>query len=359
MLRTLPLRARAPRRRRRLAACLLTLASLFATAAPSPACSWDYPIWTPRDRNADPLYRFIRDGKAGYIDRSGKVVIEPRFDGDGNYGGEFHDGMLEVGASSGEYVDATGKTVLKDVLYRGWQFSDGLAAALKEDGGKWGYIDPAGKFAISPRFEGHPGGYVSSFSEGLAWIRESGKYGFIDKTGAFVVRPSFLHAEDFSDGMARVVVEGPCFYFADGPCPSALVVGGDAGVTGASPPCKFTFVDARGSVLEARFDDAKNFSEGTAPARLGAKWGYVDRSGRFVVEPQFDEASGFNDGRALVRQGELYGYIDRRGEFVVKPRYKYADDFSEGLAVVGRFEEGEEGGAFHYIDRGGRAAIRG
>lgn len=352
-----------PRSPRRLASAVcLSLAALLACAAPADGCSWDYPIWIPRDGGADPLYRFIRDGKAGYIDRSGRVVIEPQFDGDGNYAGVFHDGLLEVGVSSGEYVDATGKTVIKDELYRGWQFSDGLAAALKEDGGKWGYIDPKGRFAISPRFQGYPGGYVSSFSEERAWVEVSGKYGFIDKTGEFVIPPAFLHAEAFGDGMARVVAEGPCSYGPTMPCLEIHHFGGPAPTKGRVPACKFTFVDAHGAVLKARFDDAKNFSEGMAPVRLGEKWGYIDKSGRVRITPQFDEAWPFSGGIARVRQGGLtglFGYIDTQGRYVVPPRFKYADDFAEGLAAVGDMEYVDEPGNLYYIDRRGRTVIPG
>lgn len=351
---TLP---RTPRRRLAVAACL-SLAALLAAHAPAAGCSSDYLIWEPRGRSADPLYRFIRGGKAGYIDRSGRVVIEPKFEAYGNYSGVFHDGLMGVGVSSGEHVDATGKTVIKDRLYRGWDFSEGLAAALAENGGKWGYIDPTGKFVISPRFEGHPRGYVSSFADGLARVEASGRHGFIDRSGEFAIRPSFLHASDFSDGMARVVVEGPCMFYEDGPCPGGGLLGGSGQAANEVPPCKFTFVDRRGSVLEERFDGAQDFSEGLAAVKRGGKWGFIDKSGRLVVEPRFDDASGFKDGRALVMQGGLYGFIDERGEFVVPPRYKYAEDFSEGLAAVGVLHSEEPAGVY-YIDRSGRVRIPG
>jgi hypothetical protein len=348
-----------PRTQRRLAtAFCLSLAALVACTAPAAACSWDYLIWIPRDKNADPLYRFIRDGKAGYVDRTGRVRIEPKLGAYGNYSGVFHDGLLQVGVSSGEYVDVTGKTVIKDELHRGWHFSEGLAAALKEDGGKWGYVDRTGKFAISPRFQGHPGGYVSSFSEGRAWIEVSGRYGFIDRTGDFVVEPVFLHGEDFHDGMARVVVEGACVFVGDGPCPDFRVLGGAAH---DAPLCKVTFVDREGSVLAARFDAAQEFAEGLAAVRQGTKWGYIDKSGRLVIEPRFEDASAFSGGRARVMQDGLNGYIDVRGEFVIPPRFEYADDFSEGLAAVGVLDEGEtkRGSGLYYIDRRGRVVIRG
>ena len=65
--------------------------------------------------------------KYGFIDKSGKVVIEPQFDW--------------VGA-----------------------FSEGLARVKKD--GKYGFIDKSGKVVIEPQFD-----EVRAFSEGLAKVR--------------------------------------------------------------------------------------------------------------------------------------------------------------------------------------------
>jgi hypothetical protein len=59
----------------------------------------------PRSKQADPLYRFVRNDKAGYIDQSGKVVIEPKFEFYSNSRGEFRDGLMEIGVNDGKYVD--------------------------------------------------------------------------------------------------------------------------------------------------------------------------------------------------------------------------------------------------------------
>ncbi|HEV2862638.1 MAG TPA: WG repeat-containing protein [Pyrinomonadaceae bacterium] len=339
-------------------ALLATLClTLLVCATPAAACSWDYLIWMPRHRDADPLYRFVRGGKAGYIDRAGSIVVEPKFEVYGNGSGYFSDGLLKVGVASGEYVDAAGKTAIEDKFSSSWAFSEGLAAALDEKTKTWGYIDSAGRFAISPRFETYPHGYVSSFSGGLARIEVKDRHGFIDRAGEFVIAPTFLMADDFSDGMARVVVEGPCAYSGDGPCPDFRILG-RARDERRVPPCKFTFVDRGGSVLGARFDGAGKFSEGLAPFKRGGKWGYVDKTGRVVIAPRFDGAQPFSEGLARVTQGRLYGFIDRSGEFAVPPGFEYADDFSEGLAAVGSLRR-EGPGDLRYIDRSGRAVIAG
>lgn len=345
------------RTRRVTAALCLSLALLLASAAPAAGCSWDYPIWMPRDKEVDALYRFIRGDKAGYIDRSGSVVIEPKFDFYGNHGGEFREGVMEVEFMSGRYVDGDGKEV-EPAPFRGREPAEGLAAALDEETDEQGYVDRAGEFVISPRFCRGCNAYP--FSDGLAWVKTSDGYGFIDRSGEFVVEPTFLHADSFSEGMARVVVEGPCALYDDRPCSGFNVLGGIGRATEETPPCKFTFVERNGSLLKQRFDGAKKFSEGLAPVSKGNKWGYINKSGRLVVEPRFDDAWPFSGGRARVRQGELYGFIDERGKLIVPARFGYAADFAEGLAPVGRWDE-EEGvhDDFHYIDGDGRTAIPG
>jgi hypothetical protein len=326
----------------------------FLATPVSFACEWDYPIWQVRSKSADPLYRFVQNGKAGYIDSTGKVVINPQFSADGNSGDEFHDGLLEIGVSDGRYVDVTGKLIIDKG--HGWDFSEGLAASFDREQQKWGYIDRSGKFAISPRFGTYPNGYVSSFSDGLAVIEVGKKYGYIDRTGEFVIQPRFLHATDFQEGMARVVVEGPCVYVGNGPCPDVRKVGENG--EGKVPSCKFAFIDKSGSIVTSqRYDYAKEFSEGLAPVMIGERWGYIDKKGRMVIPPRFDEAEPFSDGLARVQLGERFGYINPSGGLVIPARFGYAEDFSDGLAVVCKSREKDVRYNLYYINHQGKQAI--
>ncbi|HEY9432310.1 MAG TPA: WG repeat-containing protein [Blastocatellia bacterium] len=308
-------------------------------------------IWMIPNESADPLYRFIRNGKAGYIDSDGKVIIEPRFEVHGNSGGVFYDGLLDTNDG---FVNRTGEVVLKTQFYRTWTFSEGLAAALREKGDKWGYIDHSGKFVIGPRFEDFPNGYVSSFSEGLALIEVLGKYGYIDHSGKFVIPPRFLYGRNFRDGMACVMVDNPHPYAEAKFCPDFRPL--FAVIQGTSPECKFTFINQSGSVISSdRYDYAKDFSEGFAPVRIAGKWGYIDKKGRIIIRPQYDDAMAFSNGVARVRQGNLYGYIDISGAFTVTIQFEYAEDFADGLAVVGPGDWRK--GDYYYIDKHGQQAI--
>jgi hypothetical protein len=54
------------------------------------------------------------------------------------------------------------------------------------------------------------------------------------------------------------------------------------------------------------------------------KFGFVDRSGKFVINPQFDDVGTFIGGLAQVSMGHdketRIGYINRSGNFVWNPQ---------------------------------------
>jgi hypothetical protein len=69
---------------------ILSLAgSILAFISLVHACEWDYVIWGIRSKSADSLFRFVRNGKAGYIDSTGKIVVNPTLPATSNALGEF------------------------------------------------------------------------------------------------------------------------------------------------------------------------------------------------------------------------------------------------------------------------------
>jgi hypothetical protein len=70
-------------------------------------------------------------------------------------------------------------------------------------------------------------------------------------------------------------------------------------------------------VIDAIYDDAKSFSEGLAPVRLGSSWGYINKKHEMVIFPKFDEAGAFQNSVAIVREGNNYEVIDNHGNTMV------------------------------------------
>lgn len=87
------------------------------------------------------------------------------------------------------YVDITGKFVIEPIFTDAESFKNGLATIKFNN--KVGYINPDGVCKIIvDADEGFP------FSEGYARIKKDNKYGFIDKKGNIVISPTYDHAED-------------------------------------------------------------------------------------------------------------------------------------------------------------------
>lgn len=307
-------------------------------------------------------------GKWGFIARTGRFVIAPRFD----RAHEFSDGVAYVWTWEGSrrshgIVDTKGRfTPLPEQDYE-IVFHDGLARVHASSGRerKYGYIDKAGRMVIQPQFD-----HAGHFSEGLAWAsvlkERQWLYGFIDATGKFVVPPQFTHEPgDFIDGLARVAVEGlygfidragrhriPAkFEQLDAFFSEGLV----AGVLRGEPP-RGVYLNRDGqAVFEIPFWQQRTarqrrllrlgwqisapFSEGLAPVLSDNKIGFIDKTGRVVIAPQFRETRGFSEGLAAVKiigsDGQyVWGYIDLTGKFVIAPQFTEAQTFAGGLASV-------------------------
>lgn len=154
-------------------------------------------------------------------------------------------------------------------------------------------------------------------------IRENGLYGFIDSVGNKIIEPEFLWMSTFHNGLAMAVVDT---------------------IYRVVPDSMAYEVGERDTILNVY--------------RMYAKYGYIDRSGEFVIEPKFtsyvnmpnigfvvkdmDNCSNalyrhsFRNKRAMFYDTTTWknGYIDTKGDIVIKPKYYYSEPFSQGKAVV-------------------------
>jgi len=279
------------------------------------------------------------NGDYFFIDRTGKYIWGPNtigmdravFDTLRLTLGPFREGVAKV-TEKGlfGYIDKTGKKVLEPQYIEAQSFTEGMAAVKvdvlvekRPDGSdirrKNVYINKAGKIILET-------GYIeiSSFSEGLAAVILHQKWGYIDKAGKLVIDMMFDQSGDFSEGMAKIGEK------------DKGSKGGGAGWFGALRfRGKWGYIDKTGkTIISPRFEEVSNFSEGLAAVKTGGKWGYIDKTGKTIISPRFEEGSDFSEGLAAVNTAGKWGYIDKAGNFLIGPQFDYASRFYEGLARV-------------------------
>jgi hypothetical protein len=123
-----------------------------------------------------------------YIDKTGTITLSMPAPGGKKSctmaWGDFNEGLSRwlFGQKYG-FIDRTGKTLINPQFDLTEGFSEGLAAV--EIGKKWGYIDATGKMVIAPQ----DWSSAKPFHNGLAQVVTHGRWGYIDKTGKYVWGP--------------------------------------------------------------------------------------------------------------------------------------------------------------------------
>ena len=305
------------------------------------------------------------DGKKGYIDRAGRVVIPFRYDA----AGAFREGRacVRVGEADG-IIDERGRWVVQPGGYGALCcFSEGRCAFRKGD--LWGFLDVrSGKVVLSPAYKEAGMGEGLAFREGLCLVKnEAGERVYIDREGRVRIRlPNADWAgEDFSEGLARVTVR------------PLSPIGGPLDWGKIPDGHRSGFMDKNGrTVIEPRFGTAGDFSEGLAPVTVTEDglvgedelvgettpfadapepppaWGFINTKGEVVIPMIYEKAMGFREGLAPVRQRGKWGYIDRQGRMVIGAGFEDARRFRMGIAEV------VIGGKVAYIDKSGNLVVR-
>jgi hypothetical protein len=131
-----------------------------------------------------------RKHDCGYIDITGAYVLQPPVSPNekdcATVWGDFVEGLSrwKFGTKYG-FIDRSGRIVIEPKFDLTFQFSEGLAAVQID--GKWGYIDKAGNLVIEPRILSS----AKDFHNGLAYIvTQNGEHGYIDKSGNYAWKPT-------------------------------------------------------------------------------------------------------------------------------------------------------------------------
>ncbi len=278
----------------------------------------------------------------GYIDMRGNVVVSPQFDGafygseafyrvkkNGKQGfismdngniplkydvvGGFNEGFSPIKCGSGwGFIDKWDKVIIPPVYQQVRHFSEGWAW-VKTIEDVIQYLDAEGNVQLQ-----FTNVEVGNFSHGLAFFRDkkTKRNGYINKAGELVISSTLFNAGvRFAEGLA------PARYYTTG---------------------KKCFINTSGDiVIPPLFDSADDFSEGLCSVAINGKWGYINKMGDIVIPLLFDYASEFYEGTAYVVVGDQYGIINKTGEFIIEPKYDGTDNQSADQKLI-RFHLGKK-----------------
>ena len=230
--------------------------------------------------------------------------------------------------------------------------SDGMYACLIEtvDGAKICYYNNKFELAVSPRIAdlhlNAGDGYDYNFYHGLALYREpeTHKYGYLDKTGNMIIPAKYDWAETFTDEIAPVGCNNGKCYFID--------------ITGA---VKRTI---NATIIQ-------KYSDGLA-AVWANKWGYIDKTGNWVIKPKYGcfecphdgefFVCDFYKGYAGVYLGSGYApnketisnqfaIIDKTGRIIKRFDYLYPENFDKNGEPTNEMQPVKPNGTRKYIVR--------
>lgn len=140
---------------------------------------------------------FKTEGGVGFIDGSGSVAIQPKYDAAGDFSGGF--AWAKTSAGKVGYINPMGEWVIQPNFDAGKNLdpSCGLARIKKDD--KWGYVNLSGEILYMTDTE-----LWEDFMGGLARGKKNGKFGYFNDKMEWAIQPQFDGARDFRNGYASV-----------------------------------------------------------------------------------------------------------------------------------------------------------
>lgn len=292
--------------------------------------------------------------------------------------------VVEDTADKWGFIDHSGKFVIDPVFERVTSFAEELAGA--DQSARWGFINTKGEFVIPRQWE-----EVKTFSNGYAGVRLGGKWGIINNKGQLVI-PYDPKYEAIGEAGFIENMDASKDYLI------AIKKDGKWGFVGLhkEDAKRFLGPDLNKVIIDFQYLDAGKFSDGIAPVKVilkggkGIWWGYIDRYNKLIIPAKYVEATNLKDrlGEVKDQSGALaivdsigtvvfkkplesrfkfheelalmqklpsgkWGYVNRDGKFQIKARYVYAEDFAEGLAVVQPANSSKKG----FIDLRGKLVI--
>ncbi len=278
------------------------------------------------------LYKFgPQNGKYGFIDKTGKIRIEPKF----LNVQDFSEGLAFVSQKTSKRgfnwicIDTLGNEIFNigdDFVEKKFNEGFSVVSNLDED---W-FINTKGEKLFNKTWKTIAG----NFQNGIAMVsdfKHGSKYYYINAKGQKLTK--------FQKGSKTIYIEGYTINFDK----------------------TYTIIDSLGNTIFEGFDSFGGFNDELIKIEKNGKWGYIDNKGNIIIDFLYEEdrrmefdkylkinidsldalpkaslrnLGNFNDGLVSFQKDSLWGFLNKSNEIVIQPKFKEVKDFSEGVAGV-------------------------
>jgi len=128
------------------------------------------------------LASFTQNGKMGFINKSGEIVIPAKFQRV-----ESLEDAAEWGDVTHGYINSSGEIIVPPKFLTVGRFNEYGLAGIGELGSGFGYVNTLGEMIVPTKYE-----EAEHFNEyGLASIKQNDKWGCINTSGEIIIAPQF------------------------------------------------------------------------------------------------------------------------------------------------------------------------
>ncbi|MCB9197515.1 MAG: WG repeat-containing protein [Flavobacteriales bacterium] len=310
------------------------------------------------------------NGKYGLKDKSGNVLIEPKYTSVIEFDEYCHEAIVSSGAKKALIDRKTGKELTPfkyDYIYA--EIGNGGANDFygtnlggkysKEDGmtgGKWGMLHPDGTELVPPIYD------KVVWEGGIGFIVTlNGKFGFYSEDGRLMSEAKHEEVSPVLWGRICVVSNGGKHVFMkdnqmisrvydDWSNFSTVEYLGDTWLALVCKDGKCGYIDTLGKeVVSLTFDKAGAFEYGRAAVTKGDQSFCIDKTGKEVL--CFDDVKVTWDRKLIVRVGNKYGLFNGDGSSITPIIYDEMKDLEYGLSPV------KKDGKWGFVDIRGELVI--
>jgi len=292
---------------------------------------------------AQQLYRFEKNGKYGFKNAAGKIIVKPIYnyasDSVTSLGGVCNNNNWAVINNYGE-------------LLTGFKYTGGVGNAKGFDlvpvynssgfmgvNHYYGIVNKAGSEVAPPHYSS-----VEIISNELAIVDDYGKYGIINAASQPVLPLQF--SKETLKIFTNIQPNGA--YYENGQWKAFSFDGNtikkwkydDIILEGEYLwPVKYRnkwgFVDTLGrELISLKYDSVGIYTAGVAWVSVAGKKGVIDNKGTLVIPVQYDGVFKDETGNYLVYANGKCGLADKQGRQLVPVKYNYIHQFKEDLAAV-------------------------